>query len=258
MTEENIMPTDEEPIKIICGDCLEEMKKIPDNSVDLIVTDPPFNISKKGAKISRKSMKLTSIKRNSDIKLDFGEWDRFENRGKYHEFIEKIFVELIRIMKNKAWCYIWFDKFETGFLVDLCYKYNMNPKTIIVWHKTNPAPQFRKVNWLSCTEFCFVFSKGNCKMKNYGYIKDMHTVWNHVNSSIYGKTEHPTEKPVELLSKMIKTCSNSNELVLDCFLGSGTTAVACKQLGRKCIGIEISPEYIEMAKKRLAQEVLKC
>jgi len=237
--------------KIYQKDCIEGMKQLPDNSIDLIITDPPYNISQ-GYNIQRKNMNLKSIKRNSDIILDFGEWDKFESEKNYFDFTERWFRECIRVLKPKGWIYIWFDKQRTGYFdLFLAKKYGVCSKTIYVWHKTNPVPQFRKVNYLSCTEFCWVGTKGKAKVKNFGYIKDMHTVVNYINSSIYGVTEHPTEKPLFIIEKFIKHNSNKGDIVLDPFMGSGTTAVACLKMDRKFIGFEISPKYHVMCEKRI-------
>lgn len=237
--------------KIYCMDCLEGLKQIPDESVDLIITDPPYNISQE-KNISRKTFKSKIYKANSDIKLNFGEWDRFESEEEYFNFTESWFKECVRVLKPKSWIYIWFDKQRTGYFdLLLAKKYGIVPKTIIVWHKTNPVPQFRKVNYLSCSEFCWVGTKGKAKVKNFGYVKDMHTVIDYPNSSAYGETEHPTEKPVEIIKRFILHNSNEEDIVLDPFMGSGTTAVACLKTNRKFLGFEISEEYCKIANKRI-------
>jgi len=114
----------------------------------------------------------------------------------------------------------------------------------------------RKVNWLSASEFVWIGSKGECKLKNFLNQTEMFNYMLTPNKSIYGKTNHPTEKPINLIKKFICVNTNKGEVVLDCFMGSGTTAVACKQLGRNFIGFEINKEYINIANKRLNQETL--
>jgi len=243
--------------KVICGDCLEVIRNIPDKSIDLVITDPPYSVSQKG-KIINRNIKHYKWKNRNNISLDFGEWDRqWEDDKEYYKWIESWYIELVRILKSKAWLYIFFDKQKIGiFDLYLSKKYNIKSRTIFTWIKTNPIPSFRKVNWNSGTELIYVGSKGDSKLKNFLYQKYMNNYYISSNSSAWKKTKHPTEKSVNLLSRFILTSSNENDLILDPFLGSGTTAVACKQLGRKFIGIDIEQKYCDMANERLKQEYL--
>jgi DNA modification methylase len=237
--------------------CLEGLRNISDNSVDLIITDPPYMISQKGKSIGRKSLSSKSWKRDMDIKLDFGEWDNFQSEKDFFEFTEKWFKECARVLKPKGWIYIFFDKQKTGYF-DLFFgkKYGIKSRTVFVWAKSNPVPSFRKVNWLSASEFVWVGSKGESKLKNFLKQTEMHNYMVTPNKSSYGETSHPTEKPKSVINKFILTNSNEGDLILDPFIGSGTTAVCCKELKRNFIGFEISEEYCKIANKRLSQEVL--
>lgn len=243
--------------KIISGDCREILKEIPDESVDLIIADPPYKISKKGNKITR-TYEHYNWKRRSDIVLDFGEWDRqWKSDEEFLLWVEEWFKELVRVAKIGTWFYIFFDKQKTGiFDLFLAPKYGIKSRTIFVWVKTNPVPSYRKVNWISGTEFIWVGSKGESKIKNYLYQKEMYNYFLNPNSSIYRKTSHPTEKPENLITKFVLTCSNEGDIVLDPFISSGTTAVVCKRLNRRFIGIEKSKEYVDIARKRLESEVV--
>jgi len=207
--------------KIICGDCLEIMKQIPDESIELILTDPPYGIEMdKGfsgyggfpgkGKIARRRYKI-----------------RWDNQRPSREYFE----ELLRIGRKVL-------VFGGNFFADLL------PRGThwVVWDKLNTMPSF-----------------GDCEL-----------IWTNINrksvkkivfeyNGLIGKEEwraHPTQKPLGLIIKLIDEYSQENDIVLDPFLGSGTTAVACKRLRRKFIGIEINPEYCEIAEERLAQEVL--
>jgi len=238
--------------KIIQGDCIEEMKKLPDNSVDAIITDPPYMISQKGKSIGRKSLSNKNWKRNMDIKLDFGDWDNYDTEKEFFDFTERWFKECARILKPKGWIYIFFDKQKTGYFdLLLSKKYGIKGRTIFAWIKSNPVPSFRKVNWLSASEFIWVGSKGDCKLKNFLQQKEMHNNITTPNKSSYGKTKHPTEKPLILIEKLVKVNTNEGEIILDPFLGSGTTAVACVKLNRNFIGIEKEEEYIKIAEARI-------
>jgi len=243
--------------KIYCMDCLEGLKLLPNNSVDCIITDPPYMISQAGKKISRKSLSSKSWKRDMDIRLDFGEWDNFDSEDTFFKFTESWFSECARVLKPKSWIYIFFDKQKMGYFdLLLSKKYGIKGRTIFVWLKSNPVPSFRKVNWLSASEFVWVGSKGECKLKNFLQQKEMFNYMVTPNKSSYGKTEHPTEKPEIIIEKFIKTSSNKNDVILDPFIGSGTTAVVCNRLGRNFIGFEINQDYIKIANRRLAQKTL--
>jgi len=237
---------------IYCGNCLEILSYIPDESIDLIITDPPYKISIEGNKIIRTYVH-DNWKRRSDIGLDFGEWDRqWKDDKEYFEWVAAWFSECVRVMKKGGWIYIFFDKQKTGYFdLFLAPYFGIKSRTIYVWVKTNPVPSFRKVNWNSGTEHIWVGSKGGSKLKNFKEQKYMANYFLFPNASSYKETEHPTEKPVDLINHLIEVNSNINDIVLDPFLGSGSTAVACKMLNRRFIGIEINKEYCEMAQRRL-------
>jgi len=241
-------------LTLIQGDALKVLKHLPSESVDLVVTDPPYNISQENKKITRKYLSSKMHKRNSDIILDFGDWDKM-SEVEYKIFTEIWFKEIARILKKKSWFFSFFSKERIGYFTDpingLFKKYGFKTRTIITWCKTNPTPSFRKINFLSSTEFIVVGSKGGCKVKNFLQQKEMKNYYITSNSSSWQETNHPTEKPIELIKWIIKICSNKNDTVFDPFLGSGTTMKACLELNRNCIGIEINPEYVKIAKKRL-------
>lgn len=238
--------------RIYCMDCLEFLKEIPEKSVDLVLVDPPYNISQEGQQITRSNMKFGAYRRDTSIKLDFGDWDKMEDK-EFFDFTEAWFSECCRVLKDGCWVYVFFDKQKTGFFdLLLAKKYGIRAKSILVWEKTNPAPQFRKANFISATEFIWAGVKGNGKIKNFGRQIEMGNVFHYPNSSSYAETSHPTEKPLELIKYLIKVNSYESDVVLDCFMGSGTTALACKQLNRNFIGCDKSEEYCKMAEKRLA------
>jgi len=237
---------------IIQGDCIEELKKLPENSVDAIITDPPYMISQEGKKLSRKSLSSKSWKRNMDVKLDFGKWDSFKDEKEFFDFTESWFKESIRVLKPKGWIYVFFDKQKLGYFdLLLSKKYGIKPRTVFAWLKSNPCPSFRKVNWLSASEFIWVGSKGECKLKNFLKQTEMFNYMITPNKSSYGKTKHPTEKPLILIEKFVEVNTNEGDIVLDPFLGSGTTAIACLKLNRRFIGIEKEEEYVKIAKARI-------
>ena len=202
--------------KIICGDCLEVMKDIPDKSMDLVLTDPPYGINVIGGSKSFGSIGGSNIVKankyhpiiNDDIKIDF--------------------TEIFRISKNQV--------IFGGNYFDLPIS-----KGWIVWDKKT------KNNWddnFSDGELAWTSFKRPLKIFRYLYMGCLQE----------GKREkrvHPTQKPLKLIEYIVENYTNETNIILDPFLGSGTTAVACKSLGRRYIGIEISPEYCEIARRRV-------
>ena len=213
--------------KIKCGDCLEFMKKLPDKCVDLVLTDPPYNISQKSGGLRE---------------LDFGEWDKDDN----HKLVFDALKEIERICKgtiiifcgNQQFSYIY-NFLENKDLITKC----------LVWLKPNPSV-------INC-EYSYVTGQ-----ELIVYAKNRNTIFNPNFKLSYfkypfpNKRDHPTQKPIELIKELIVDCSKENDIILDPFLGSGTTAVACKQLHRNFIGVEISEKYCEIARSRLSQDLL--
>jgi len=226
--------------KIICGDCLEVMKGIPDSSIDLIFTDPPFLVANKNI-IKRKQ---------KDISADY-EWDYLQY-SEYVNFLINCFKEGERVLKTNGSILFWYRRLDTT--ADIVNKLNLYCKSQITWHKTNPTPQFRKKNYLSSVEYLYWLVKDNKNfIFNFKFQKEMH---NFIESPICmgnERTEHPNQKPLKIIKHFLEIHSNKNDIVLDLFLGSGTTAVACIELGRRFIGIEIKQEYIDMSYKRIAR-----
>lgn len=229
--------------KIILGDCLEVMKDIPDESVDLVLTDPPYNISQKDKRLYRRY----KGGKQGDIVMDFGEWD-------YNFKIEPFLIESKRVLRDNGSIIVWTSEQLFGEYRNWFVKY-MRPKQLLIWVKTNPLPQFRLNGYRQSTELLFWAMKSRNKKDNKNFIfQSQREMTNVFYAPIVGgkeRTTHPTQKPLSITEKLIKTHCIKNGIVLDPFLGSGTTAVACKKLGRRYIGIEISEEYYNIAKQRV-------
>lgn len=231
--------------KIICGDCLKVMQGIPDNSIDLVLTDPPWNISESGNCYFR------------HISTDLGDWDKQWNTNEdFFIWTEKWFAEIVRVLKDNSWIYIFFCKEFVGlFNFFLSKKYNIENRSIFTWIKKNPPPAFRKSCWRSSVEFVWIGSKGSKKIKNFLSHKEMKNYYFSYNKSIWGETNHPAEKPKELIKRFALSSSDKNDIILDPFLGSGTTAVVAKQLGRHYIGIEQDKEFCKISEKRVKETI---
>jgi len=233
---------------IVCCDCLDALKELPDNYVDLVLTDPPYNLEWK------ESIELHGKKAIYGHKVETEKWDNLDIKELYN----KLFKEFDRIINKKGSVIIFTRTEYITYAVDEAKKNNFDNKSTIIWHKTNPIPQVRKKNYLSsCESILWVarYDEKRCPFTfNFKSQKDMH---NFIEMPLCGgneRTTHPTQKPIKLIRYLLDIHSNKDDLVLDPFIGSGTTAVACKRLNRNFLGFEINPEYCKIAVKRLEQE----
>ena len=217
--------------KIIQGDCLEVMKGMGDKSVDLILTDPPYGIDYQ-----------------SNMRVMSKQFDKIANDNNDSRF--PAYDEMYRVLKDNS-VMIAFCSFK-NYADD--YKYIeklFDIKNCIIWFKGGGGIGDLTHSLLTDYEMAIVAHKGQCLIRG----KRHGSVWksNKVNPNTM---QHPTEKPQDIIAKMIETFSDPDALVLDPFLGSGTTAVASKQMGRRYIGIEIDPRYVKIANDRLRQDIL--
>lgn len=221
-------------------DCLEGLRNIPDKSVDLIITDPPYLISatNDGGTVNNIKKLNKSLKELADTGITSG-YD-----------IELFNKEFVRVMKEIN-IYLWCNKKQIPdyfqFYVDkLKCKFD-----IICWHKTNALPTYSN-KYLSDTEYCLYFRKGKGKCFPQGY-EDAKTYYiapiNHADKKLY---KHPTIKPLDITQKFVRNSSKEGQIVLDPFLGSGTTAVAALCENRHYIGFEVEQSYYEGALLRIA------
>jgi len=229
-------------IQIFEEDCKETLKKLKDQSVDLVLIDPPYLISKKKNTFAEVN---TSWNRKTAINNSFGEWDQKENELDWNFLLP----EFYRIMKEGATIIIFYDFWKLQELRECAEKYKFKQPRHIVWQKNNPVPVHSKKNYLNNPrEYAVTFVKGKKPTFNSEYDFGFYT-----GPICMGKerTKHPTQKPLFLIEELVKKHSNENELVLDCFMGSGTTGVACLNTNRRYIGVENNSEYFEIAKERI-------
>ena len=242
-------------VKLIHGDCLEEMDKLINDgvTVDMILTDPPYNISQLNDNRDRSKMDSPIMRRKKPLNYDFGEWDNME-RKEFLEFTNDWYNLCVQLLREGGAMVSFFSKEDVNYLGWLGKSYDVRTRTIFTWHKTNPVPSFRKVNYLSSCEYVWIGSKGEKGWTfNFKQQKEMHNFFETPNKSVYGETDHPTEKPLSLINHLIEVHTNSDDLVLDCFMGSGSTGVACLQTNRNFIGIELDEKYYNIAKKRCSE-----
>ena len=227
--------------KLLQGDSLELMKKIPSNSIDLIATDPPYDISATngGGTINNVKKLNKSLKDLTTVDITKG-YD-----------IEKFGEEFLRIMKEPN-LYFWCNKVQIPDYFNFYVNKHKCKFDIICWHKTNALPTYSN-KYLSDTEYLLYFRKGKGKCYPQSY-EDAKTFYiapiNHADKKLYG---HPTIKPLDVTEKIIRNSSREGQLILDPFMGSGTTGGACLKTSRNFIGIELDEGYFEIAKNRIEE-----
>ena len=232
---------------IICGDCLKELKKFPDECFDLIIVDPPYMISRK-----QKYYGLDHVgKRTKDganLSFDFGDWDYFSSLKEYLNFTKKWLKECYRILKETGQIYSFFCKERHWFLWKWWEEFGGKSRNVIAWHKTNPVPQIPRGNYQSSIELIFWGTKGRKHTFN---CRQCH---NFIETPICAGKErcgHPTQKPEKVIEYLMNNSSKEGDLVLDPFAGSCTTAVVAKKLKRNWIMIEINPKYRDIGQQRV-------
>lgn len=243
----------------------ESMEEIPDESVDLIVTSPPYNIDIcYGNKTENGKITASKSVKYSDNKAE----------NEYREMLCSVFEECKRVLKKNGSVWIniknryiggeiippfWIRDYFSGFAL----------KNLIIWNfdwggSTNKrfAPRYEFVFWFTKDKDCYTFNLSDVSVPAVNYrpdryktqMKNPSDVWKipMVSGNFLERTGHPAQYPEKLVERIILAGSNKGDIVLDPFMGSGTTAVVAKKTGRKYIGYEIVPEYTEMANKRLA------
>jgi len=251
--------------KLYVMDCFEFLKLIPDGYIDLIVIDPPYNMGK-------------------------GNWDKFKTEKEFFNFTYSYLDELIKKLKNTGSLYIFNTPYNCAFILRYLVRQGMIFKNWITWDKRDGLSGTKK-KYVNAQEVVLFFTKSNEYVfnaddirvpydsieriehaKRKGIIKNgkrwfpnpkgklCTDVWhfsserhkNKINGKVI-KMGHPTPKPLDLVERIIKASSNKGDLVLDCFMGIGTTAIASKKLGRNFIGCDINPEFIKIAEERLKE-----
>ena len=244
--------------KIIKGDALEELKKIPDGSVDLVFADPPYGLAKKNGLGWKYSKHITLEEK----------WDIF-TKDEFFKFNIEWIKECARTLKDggSLWvCGSFHNIYQLGYIIQ--HMTNLKINNSIVWFKPNAQPNISCRMFTESTEHLIWASKnGNGKKWKFNYEDTKKLIEDPLNPK--GKQtrnlwcipltpkkekwagEHPTQKPEELLRRILLACTKEGDLVLDPFVGSGTTSVVAKKMGRNSIGIEKEERYIKIIEKRL-------
>jgi len=246
--------------KIYKGDCIEILKQLPKKSVDLVFADPPYNLQLKNELYRPNQTKVDAVN---------DKWDKFNSNDEYDRFTKEWLSACREVMKDDATIWVigsYHNIFRVGkIMMDLGF-WILND---VQWYKTNPMPNFRGVRFTNATE-TLIWAKKSEKQKRYTFNynvmktlnggKQMTSVWqipictgNERIKDENGKKAHSTQKPEELLKRVILSSTKEGDTILDPFCGSGTTCAVAKKLKRKAIGIEKEDKYIKVIEKRLAE-----
>jgi len=246
--------------KIVNGDSLKILKTIPNKTFDLVFADPPYNLQ-----IGKK------LKRPDDSKVNGvnDKWDQFESFNDYDNFCKKWLKECKRVLKDNGSIWVigtYHNIFRLGYHMQNIGFWILND---VIWKKNNPMPNFRGTRFTNAHE-TLIWASKNKKSKytfNYQSLKclnddlQMRSDWTlpicngseRVKKN--GKKVHSTQKPESLLHRILLASTNKNDFVFDPFLGTGTTAVVAKKLGRNYFGIEREKKYFNTAKQRLEKTI---
>ena len=245
--------------QILTGDCVEIMRKIPDASIDAVFADSPYNLQL-GAKTLYRPEDQTAARAVRDA------WDAFESPEEYDAFTRAWLTECKRILKPDGAMWVigsYHNIFKVGAILQDLGFWILND---IVWVKTNPMPNFRGTRFTNAHETLiwatprktgkYTFNYETMKKLNGG--KQMRSDWD-INICLgeervkdeNGKSLHNTQKPMDLLRRVILSSTKAGDVILDPFVGSGTTAAAAKELGRNFIGIDREESYVQAARVRV-------
>lgn len=250
--------------KIINDDCLNVLKDIPDNSIDLVCTDCPYhicsggcttgiygNVSGKGKRRDNHGIYYKEGSKHVSLYGILNDYDptRYVKDGKLFKHNEIKFEdwlpEMYRVLKDNTHCYIMVNGRNLAELQKQAEKVGFKYQNLLVWEKGNTTPN---KFYLNACEFILMLRKGGERWINNMGSKTILKVPN-----IIGGKAHPTEKPVGLMEILIANSTKENDIVLEPFAGGGSTCIAARNLKRRFIGVEIDEEYCKVANERLEQ-----
>ena len=243
------------------GDCIKVMNNFPKGKVHLIITDPPYNASNGGVNLPNNKTGGAYYKVNE-------KWDKFSYKD-YTNFTKKWIDEADKLLVPNGSFMVCSSLHNIGEVIVAFKNKGYKFINLITWKKTNAMPNITKRMLTHSTEFIVWFTKGRQwtfnyeKMKKYNDGKQLRDVWDFPScqgleriKGKNGRAAHPTQKPLNLFKRLIEMATNERDVVLDPFMGSGTTAIASMQLNRNWIGIENNKEYLDLANKRI-EKIIK-
>lgn len=230
--------------KVYCMDCLDGMKQIDDASVDLIITDPPYDVDymKKVAELKRRD--------HGTVKHITASVDTTNNQLDFHAIIK----EMYRILKPNTHLYCFFAEKQSHIIIPIFEEAGFKFVQYLIWVKNRCTPDLTYGHkYMYQHELCGFFQKGWSK------IRSQHKNTTVIEYAIRGEQLnylYPTQKPLPIIRRFVENSSDEGMLVCDPFMGSGTTALACKQFKRNFIGFEIAQNYVDIINNRLKQSGL--
>lgn len=234
-------------IKLIHGDFYEEVKNIKEGSINLIVTDPPYNIAHENDDV---------YEGRKNVSSDFGEWDKVEHTD-FKQMIKVWATEFKRILAPNGSGYLFTSDVYLSHIREYIEEVGLRYRATIIWHKTNPGTSATKGNFISSNEYIIYFDNGEKPTLNWMGENEMQNFFqspicggNERIKDKKGNTLHPTQKPKSVIRHLIDISSNKGDLIFDGFMGSGTTAHVAKDTDRKFVGIEFDKAYFDAAKER--------
>ena len=239
-----------EGLRLINGDCLATLKELQASSIDLLLTDPPYNL---GIFMQKRSTNLKQLRENY-----FGAagWDNLST-DEWAENMDLFFSEASRVVKSGGALIVFMAVIKLETLIELAQTYGFYYKTTGTWHKSNPMPRNMNLHFINSTESWVYFTKST---KTGTFNNNGKALHDFCETSITPKSEkkygsHPTQKPVKLMKFFIDVLTNEGDVVLDPFMGSGSTGVAAIESGRKFIGIELDDNYFDIARTWIKAEL---
>ena len=228
------------------GDCTISMAEIADNTIDLILTDPPYNLG--NFMLDRD----TNLKKMRDNFFGTAGWDNLEYND-WTQAMDGFFEQAARVMKKGGSMIVFMSAIKVETTIGLAEKHGFYYKTTGIWHKLNPMPRNMNLHFINSTEawIYFTYKARTGTFNNNGEVLHdfIETAVTPAGERKFGK--HPTQKPEFLMQYFIEILSNENDWVLDPFMGSGTSGVVAKRTGRNFIGIELDKDYFSIAQKRI-------
>jgi len=222
-------------MKLYNDDCLKVFSTIPDNSIDLITTDPPYRMTPRGNTGTTGGMLLKEINKKGKV---------FENNN---IDISQWLPECFRVLKESSHIYIMTNHINLHKYLNTIQNIGFHFIKSLIWNKGN---KIMSPYYMSQFEYILFCRKGFAKKINNCGTSDIINIPNKKQKKD-GKNLHDTEKPIELMRILIENSSNENDVILDPFMGIGSTGLACKNLNRQFIGIELDQEYFKIAKERI-------
>ena len=228
------------------GDCIEMMSCIPDQSVNLLLTDPPYNL---GLFMKGRGTNMGKLRVNH---FAVSSWDQLVTE-EWQTRMDAFFAAAARVMKKRASMIVFMSLIKVQSVIELAMKHGFYYKTTGVWHKKNPIPRNMNLQFVNSTEAWLYFTYGGATgtFNNNGRVEHDFIETPVVPLAEKRLGKHPTQKPIVLMKHFVRLLTNEGDIVFDPFMGSGSSGVAALQLSRRFVGIELDKEYFELSKQRI-------